>query len=164
MSELQISEVFYNPEASTGAKSGVAYKRLMTTTLNAAQKIKNKLEIELPKMVFAMLQLAKNNNLTNLEPEMPTVQFSDGVVNDDIEKIEQWVQIVQNKFGTVLQAIQDIQGVSEEQAQAILTEHDSYSQAQKQTEIDMQKPAVNPLDEQLLNELNYGKSGQDANN
>lgn len=122
MSELGISEVFYNPEVSMSATSGVAYKRLMTTTLNAIENTKRKLEPFIKKTVYTMLQLAKHNNLISSEPENPIVVFHDGIVNDEKEDLENLVIKYQNNFLPLVKAIQKANNLSEAKAQEMLDE------------------------------------------
>lgn len=120
MAELDISEVFYNPELSTGAKSGVAYKRLMTTTLNAIEIKKRHLTPVIKNIVYTMLEIANVNNLSAAKPEMPKVEWRDGVVNDEAEDLANLVTKVQNQFIPLVEAISIVNDVDEAKAQEIL--------------------------------------------
>jgi len=131
MSEMDISEVFYNPELSTGAKSGVAYKRLMTQTLNAVETTKRQLEPFIKKTVYTILQLAKQNGLISSQPEMPTVRFYDGIINDESEELANLVTKVQNNFMPLIEAIKIANDVDEKQAMEILDKMDITLQTTK---------------------------------
>lgn len=172
MSELSISEVFYNPELSTGAQSGVAYKRLMTTTLNAVGVKKRVLSTFIKKVVFTMLQLAKNNGLISSEPEMPAVIFKDGLVDDEGEKLANLVTKVQNNFMPLVEAVKIVNDIDENQAREIIEDMDLFLQptnmvqAQKnvqelpQLENQSQSPSKSVLTEDIANGVTTQRNAQ----
>lgn len=122
MSELSISEVLYNPELTTGALSGVAYMRMMSTTINAIDNIKRKLEPFMQKVIYTMLELANNSNVVKVEAEMPTVTFKDGIVNDNLEDLDAVIKKVQNQLLPTVEAIKQANNITLEQAQEFKTQ------------------------------------------
>jgi hypothetical protein len=116
MSELSISEVLYNPKLTTGALSGVAYTRLMSTTINAIDNIKRKLEPFIQKVVYTMLDLANNANVVNVEAQMPQVKFRDGIVNDSVEDLDAVIKKVQNQLLPTVEAIKQANNITIEEA------------------------------------------------
>jgi len=127
MNELGISEVFYNPSLSSGALSGVAYKRLMTMTLNEIENTKRKLEPFLKKVIYTMLELAKKNNLIKSEVKEVKVTFNDGLINDENEDLQLIIQKVQNQFMPLIKAIKIVNNVTEEEATILLQEMQNQS-------------------------------------
>jgi len=124
MSEFDISEVFYNPSISTGAKTGVAYKRLMTLTLNAVERTKQELAEQLPYICYTMLQLAKDNGLIDKSTvlELPTVNFKDGIINDESEILNYYIQAVQAGFASQKEAIMTLNDTDSSGAETIMQE------------------------------------------
>ena len=116
MSELSISEVLYNPKLTTGALSGVAYTRLMSTTINAIDNIKRKLEPFIQKVVYTMLDLANNANVVKVEAQMPQVKFRDGIVNDSVEDLDAVIKKVQNQLLPTVEAIKQANNITIEEA------------------------------------------------
>lgn len=146
MSELNISEVFYNPSLSTGTLSGTAYKRLMTTTLNDIEVKKRTLEPYLERVVYTMLELANNNGLIKAKPEMPKVKFHDGLVNDEMEDLQILITKVQNKFLPLKEAMKLSENITEEEAIVRLEEianQMSYYNAQQAQNNSQQEDAQN---------------------
>lgn len=117
MSELGISEVFYNAGLVTGASSGVAYKRLMTTTLNSIEVTKRNLEVYLKKVIFTMLELANSQNLVSVEAQMPNIIFQDGIITDETEDLNNLILKVQNDLLPLKEAIMQANNVAEGQAE-----------------------------------------------
>jgi hypothetical protein len=98
--ELDISEVLYNPKLTPGQTSGVAFKRLLTPTLNAVANIKNNLSFILPNLIYSYLQISNQNGTIANQAEIPTVKFSDAIVRDDTETIQKWTDLYRNKLAT----------------------------------------------------------------
>jgi hypothetical protein len=111
MSELSISEVFYNPGLSTGAQSGVAYKRLMGMTLNAVENYQELLTPILETMIVKMLSLEE------IVPLNVKIEFADGVITDEKERVELFVTKIQNQLTSNVQAIQALENKTEAEAQ-----------------------------------------------
>jgi hypothetical protein len=122
MTELGISEVFYNPELTTGATSGTAYKRLMSMTLNEVEHIKRKLEVFIKTLVYTMLELGNNNKLFNATPEMPEVHFGNAYQDDEKEKLELLTLKYQNELIPQLEAIKEANNIDTETAEQYLTD------------------------------------------
>jgi len=122
MTELGISEVFYNSELTTGGLSGVAYKRLMSLTLNKVDNTKRTLEPFLCKVIYAMLELGHKNSLVKNVPEMPTIHFEDGLVNDEKETLEMVILKIQNQLLPMKEAVMKVNSVNQETAEAYLVE------------------------------------------
>jgi len=120
MTELGISEVLYNSSITTGALSGVAYKRLLTLTINEIEHTKRILEPFIKKTVFTLLQLAKTNGLIKAEPDKPSVKFFDGIVNDQTQDLADLVLKVQNNLLPLKEAVMQANDVTAEQAETYL--------------------------------------------
>ena len=122
MSEMDISEVFYNPSLITGNLSGIAYKRLMSKTLNAVDNSKRTLEPYIARQAFTMMQLAKVNNLTEVTAEMPEVLFHDGIINDEKEELELIIMKVQNDLLPLKEAMAQANKMSIDQIEKWMSE------------------------------------------
>jgi hypothetical protein len=134
MSELAISQVLYNAEISTGAKSGIAYKRLMTNTLNRIKNIQNQLEPMIKRIVFSIMQLSSQINQTPEPTDTPIVQFFDPVLEDERELLDNWVLKTQNNFAPLIDAVKDINNVDEETAQNMIDDMEIALQPTKTTQ------------------------------
>jgi hypothetical protein len=135
MTELGISEVLYNSNIATGALSGVAYKRLLTLTINEIEHTKRILEPFIKKCVYTILQLAKANSLITSKPDKPSVVFFDGIVNDQTQDLADLVLKVQNNLLPLKEAIMQANDVTKEQAEKYLLEV-TPEPAQEPTELD----------------------------
>jgi hypothetical protein len=135
MTELGISEVLYNSNIATGALSGVAYKRLLTLTINEIEHTKRILEPFIKKCVYTILQLAKTNSLITSKPDEPSVVFFDGIVNDQTQDLADLVLKVQNNLLPLKEAIMQANDVTKEQAEKYLT--DSLAENMDQTNQNM---------------------------
>jgi hypothetical protein len=131
MSELGIATILYKQDVSTGTLSGIAYERLMTTTLNKIGNIQNLLEDKVKIIAFTIMQLASTINYDGLEGKeipTPTVQFHEAVKEDTKENLENWVIRTQNKFSPLIDAVKDINNVDEETAQEMIDEMNQVSE------------------------------------
>lgn len=115
--ELDISEVFYNPN-SIGSKSGVALKLLMTNTLNAINSKQNYLKKFLPKLIFTILELAYDNKIINIKPEMPSVSFTGELLTEEQAKLEYLITKYNNQLATKVDVLKELYDMTEEQAEA----------------------------------------------
>lgn len=122
MTELGISEVFYNPALTTGATSGVAYKRLMSMTLNEIEHTKRNLEPFIKQVIYTLLQLGNNNALVVNQAEYPEIQFFDGIINDETEDLNNLILKVQNNLIPLKQAVMVANDVSEDQIDEFMAE------------------------------------------
>lgn len=129
MNELGISEVLYNSNIASGALSGVAYKRLLTLTINEIEHTKRILEPFMKKLVYTMLQLANANSLITAKPEMPSVSFFDGIVNDSTADLQDLVTKVQNQLIPLKEAIIQANDITEEEANNYLASVQAEQQA-----------------------------------
>lgn len=128
MFELGISQVFYDSSLVSGTLSGTAYKRLMTITLNEIEHLKRKLEPVLSRIVYTMLELAKNQKIITSKPEIPRIKFEIGIIEDEKENIENWILKTQNKFAPLLTAIENVNNISTEEAVKMKAEIDKETQ------------------------------------
>lgn len=135
MTELGISEVFYNPSLTTGATSGVAYKRLMSMTLNEIEHTKRNLEPFLKKVIYTLLQLGNNNALVVNKAEYPEIQFFDGVINDETEDLNNLVLKVQNNLIPLKEAVMTANDISEEQIDSYMNEIEVEKQVDNQANL-----------------------------
>jgi len=135
MSEMGISEVFYNPALTTGATSGTAYKRLMSMTLNEIEHTKRQLEPFLKNVIYTLLQLGKNNQLVKNEPEVPEIQFYDGIINDETEDLNNLILKVQNNLLPLKEAIMIANDVKSDIAEGFMV--DTLEEQNEQTNQNM---------------------------
>ena len=129
MNELGISEVLYNSNIASGALSGVAYKRLLTLTVNEIEHTKRILEPFMKKVVYTMLQLANVNSLIVVQAEIPSVSFFDGIVNDQTQDLADIVTKVQNQLIPLKEAIIQANDITEGEANSYLASVQAEQQA-----------------------------------
>lgn len=120
MSELAISEVFYNPSVGTNAKSGAAYKALMQTTINHIKSRKDVIKPLMEDIIESMVKIAIDNGLiediTEKDDTYFELEFKDSWYKGGMEHIQEWQMRVQSGFNTQLDAIKAVNLIDDNEA------------------------------------------------
>lgn len=154
MSEMGISEVFYNPNLAVGAKSGVALKRLASQTLNEIEHTKRQLEPLMQKVIYTLLQLGNQYGLITSSPEIPMVNFLDGLISDDMEILDATIKKIQNNLISQKEALKLVNGYDDKEAEAKMIEiqgdtldnNDNQSQVANNNQIGNEQDSTNNRD------------------
>jgi len=108
--EARLSPVLFDKNVSVGDLSGVALQRLIQETIHKANdKIMN-FEVVLKELIFSLCVLAE------ITPEIPTIQWYDGIIDAKIDKIDENERLFLGGFITKKEAIKNINGLTDEQA------------------------------------------------
>jgi hypothetical protein len=117
--EAQLAKILIDPTINSGNLSGVAIQRLSQASLNKASKKEAYITSTLAKILYSWCQLS------GYEPEYPSIQFSDGLVNDLKETIENQELLLNNQLTTRLDAIVATRDMTPEQAQEVINKIDN---------------------------------------
>lgn len=77
-SDLKISPALVETEMSTGAKSGIAYKRLMQKTVNHVENLREVITPHLQRLAITVLELENGTKYS----ELPTIEYPE-ILEDD---------------------------------------------------------------------------------
>jgi hypothetical protein len=119
MQEAKLSPVLYNPDVSIGSLSGVAIKRLAQPSLNKAKNKIDYIKSVMGPMIHSSLVLMGSKN-----PEIPTIEFQDGLVDDVAETITNVSAQISAGIMTQVQAIMQVQKITLEKAKQVKIEID----------------------------------------
>lgn len=114
--EAKLSPALFDKNFSTGDLSGVALQRLIQETLHKTRQKTILFESVLKDLIFNILSLA------GLKPEVPTIEWYDGIIDNRIEKIDEAERLLTNQMITKKEAIKMVMGCTDEQAQAVMQE------------------------------------------
>jgi len=108
--EARLSPILFDKNVSVGNLSGVALQRLIQETIHKAHdKIMN-LEVVLKELIYSLCILA------GIPAEYPTIEWYDGIVDSMIDKIDENERLYLGGFITKKEAIKNINGLTDEQA------------------------------------------------
>lgn len=113
--ETQLAKVLIDPELGVGNASGVAILRLAQPSLHKAVMKQAYIADTMGKLIYSILDLAKNTpsiNADGLDPEIPTIKFRDGLVNDLAETIANQEALLNNQLTTQIDAIMATQDLN----------------------------------------------------
>jgi len=123
--EAKLSPALFDKNFSTGDLSGVALQRLIQETLHKTRQKVILFESVLKDLIFNILVLA------GLTPEMPTVEWYDGIIDNRIEKINEAERLLANEMITKKEAIKIVMGYTDEQADAAIAEIENKNENDK---------------------------------
>lgn len=122
LEEAGVAKVLLEPELALGNVSGVALLRLIQPTIHKAFQKKEYLKYTIQGIVYSYLALYKVTSGQNITPEYPSVEFSDGLVNNLTEEIENQEKLLSLNLTNRQKALMSIYGMSSEQAEAAINE------------------------------------------
>lgn len=114
--EKKISPVLFETDFRIGSMSGTALQRLIQETLHETHTKEIAFETTLKNIIYNILKMA------GLTPEIPTIEWYDGIIDNRMEKIEEVERLLMNEFITKKEAIKQVLNLTDEQAEAILKE------------------------------------------
>lgn len=114
--EAKLSPALFDKNFSTGDLSGVALQRLIQETLHKVHQKTILFESVLKDLIFNILILA------GLTPEVPTIEWYDGIIDNRIEKIDEAERLLTNEMITKKEAIKMVMGYTDKQAEASIIE------------------------------------------
>jgi len=123
--ETQLAKVLIDPDVSLGSASGVAILRMAQPSLHKAVMKQAYIRDVMGRVIYSILDLAINSKVEGSEglvPEIPSITFRDGLVNDIKEMIDNQALLLDNQLTTKIDAIMRTQDLSEKQAQSKFNE------------------------------------------
>lgn len=105
------------------AESGRALKYKMLRTLAKKHRKQAYYDVAIKRMLYVAQQFAKANNLTvngtkfTGEPEIPTIEWQDGIINDAVEIMDIEERKINAGLASRVDVLQRMEGMTQEQAE-----------------------------------------------
>lgn len=129
MQQGAVAAVLIEPDAAMGQLSGAAIRRLTRLTTNKVKRKIRYMKNGLRNVLYNAMLLDKALNNRPWEVVFPSIEFELNFEDDPAEKVELHTKKTDAGFGTKLDAIKDIDDMTDEQAQKKLDEIEKEKQA-----------------------------------
>jgi len=117
--EARLNPTIFEESIQTGNLSGVALERLMKDTIAKAKAKITNFEAVFRKMLKSLFKMAD----INYDEEIK-IEWSIGIVESNLEKLERIERLVANRFISQKDAVKEINGYTEEEAEEKIEEID----------------------------------------
>lgn len=134
--EAKLSPVLFDGDFRVANLSGTALQRLIQETLHQVHTKELNFEIVLKEIIYNILKMS------GYSPEIPTIEWYDGIIDSKLEKIEEVERLLMNEFITKKEAVKQARGLTDEQAEKVLQEiekENGYPSLMQRQEEDIQE-------------------------